>query len=225
MTARRIEPYRLTRLVLTTLEAPEVSTTLNRSIRIARTLLPALLVAPSVAFTVEEKSEDRQSRRGFRGDFAERKDLRVTRPDAIAAMRPALELVGDAGRGEEFFIELCARCHRSGLLGGGPGPDLSGVAQWSVERLLRDIVDPHAEIDTEHASHIVETVDGEVHTGLLAASSGDGVTLRLAGDILVEVPAERVRDVRSHGLSMMPEGLAAGLEAADMADLLAFLNR
>ena len=171
------------------------------------------------AIALADKGEDRQSRRGFRGDFA------VTRPDAIAAMRPALELVGDAGRGQELFLELCANCHRSGASGTGPGPDLSGVAHWSAERLLRDIVDPNAEIDAEHATWVVETVDGEVHTGLLGESAGGEVVLRVAGDLVIEVPAERVRDVRRDGLSMMPEGLAAGFEPADMADLLAFLNR
>ncbi len=198
---------------------------LDHSIRIPRVLLLALLLAATAACAEAQWCEERRSRRDFRGDFTERQELRVTRPEAMAAMRPALDLAGDAGRGRESFLELCARCHRSGSLGGGPGPDLSAVAQWSVERVLRDIVDPNAEIDDEHASYVVETVDGEVHTGLLAESADGGVALRLAGDVLIEVPAERVRDVRSHGLSMMPEGLAAGLKAADMADLLAFLNR
>ncbi len=198
-----------------------MKTTLNRSCRILCVPLFALLVAVAASSVPArvENGEDRQSRRGFRGDLA------VTRPDEIAAMLPALELVGDAGRGEELFLELCARCHQSGGSGSGPGPDLSRVGQWSPARLLRDILDPNAEIDAEHATYVVETVDGEIHTGLLAANAGGRVVLRVAGDLLIEVPAERVRNVRSDGLSMMPEGLAAGLHPADMADLLAFLNR
>ena len=48
----------------------------------------------------------------------------VTRAAAIEAMRPALRLDGDAARGEALFLELCARCHRSGGAGGRarPGP-------------------------------------------------------------------------------------------------------
>lgn len=182
MTHWLTEPYCLTRSIPTTLEPPEVKTALKPSIRIPRILLLALLLAASAAGAEAQWSDERRSRRDFRGDFTERRDLRVTLPEAMAAMRPALDLAGDAGRGEESFLELCARCHRSGPLGGGPGPDLSRVAQWSVERVLRDIVDPNAEIDAEYAS-------------------------------------------QSNGPSMMPEGLAAGLEAADIADLLAFLNR
>ena len=149
----------------------------------------------------------------------------VTRADAIEAMRPALELDGDPGRGEALFLELCARCHRSGGSGGGPGPDLSGIGRKSAETLLHDVLDPNAAVDAAYVNYVVETVDGEVHSGLLAESAGGGIVLRAAEDLLIEVPAERVREVRSDGLSMMPEELEAGLAPGDMADLLAFLNR
>ncbi len=149
----------------------------------------------------------------------------VSRPEAMAAMRPALDLEGDPGRGEALFLDLCARCHRSGESGAGPGPDLSGIGRKSAETLLHDILDPNAAVDTGYVNYVVETVEGEAFSGLLAASSGGGVVLRAAEDALIEVPAERIREVRSDGLSMMPEELEAGLEPAEMADLLAFLRR
>ena len=148
----------------------------------------------------------------------------VTRAEALEAMRPALGLDGDPARGEGLFLELCARCHRSAGFGGGPGPDLSGIGRKSAETLLHDILDPNAAVDASYVNYVVETTDGEVHTGLLAESTGGGIVLRAAEDLLIEVPAERVREVRSDGLSMMPEELEAGLEPADMADLLAFLS-
>ena len=149
----------------------------------------------------------------------------VSRPEALAAMRPALDLEGDPVRGEALFLDLCARCHRSGDRGGGPGPDLSGIGRKSAETLLHDILDPNAAVDTGYVNYIVETVEGEALSGLLAESSGGDVVLRAAEEALIEVPAERIREVRSDGLSMMPEELEAGLEPAEMADLLAFLRR
>ena len=148
----------------------------------------------------------------------------VTRAEALEAMRPALALDGDPERGEALFLELCARCHRSGGAGSGPGPDLSGIGRKSAETLLHDILDPNAAVDASYVNYVVETTDGEVHSGLLADSGEGGVALRAAEDLLIEVPAERVREIRSDGLSMMPEELEAGLEPADMADLLAFLS-
>ena len=149
----------------------------------------------------------------------------VTRADALEAMQPALGLDGDLERGEDLFLELCARCHRIAGFGGGPGPDLSGIGRKSAETLLHDILDPNAAVDAAYVNYIVETVDGEVHSGLLAESAGGGIVLRAAEDLLIEVPAGRVREVRSDGLSMMPEELEAGLRPADLADLLAFLSR
>ena len=149
----------------------------------------------------------------------------VSRPEALAAMRPALGLRGDPERGETLFLELCARCHRIGGRGGGPGPDLSGVGRKSAETLLHDILDPNAAVDTAYVNYIVETVEGDVYSGLLAGSPAGGVVLRAAEDALIEVPAGRIREVRSDGLSMMPEELEAGLEPADLADLLAFLRQ
>jgi putative membrane-bound dehydrogenase-like protein len=149
----------------------------------------------------------------------------VSRPEALAAMRPALGLEGDPERGETLFLDLCARCHRIDGRGGGPGPDLSGIGRKSAETLLHDILDPNAAVDTAYVNYIVETVEGDVFSGLLAASPAGGVVLRAAEDALIEIPAERILEVRSDGLSMMPEELEAGLEPADLADLLAFLGR
>lgn len=149
----------------------------------------------------------------------------TTRAEAIAAMRPALELDGDPDHGEAVFLELCARCHQRGGSGAGPGPSLDGIGRRSGETLLHDILDPNAAVDAVYVNYIVETVEGEVFSGILAESSGSGVILRAAEDAVIEVPAERIREVRSDGLSMMPEELEAGLEPEDLADLLAFLSR
>lgn len=56
-----------------------MQTSLNRSIRIARTLLPALLVVAAAAFAAAEEGEGRESRRGVRGDLAEREAERMAR--------------------------------------------------------------------------------------------------------------------------------------------------
>ena len=191
----------------------------NRSIVVTRTLLPGLLIVAAAAFAVGQERERRSAERWTRGDAR----VEIS-PEALAAMRPVLELQGDPERGEALFKDLCARCHRVADVGGGPGPDLSGVGGWSPERLLHDTLDPNAEVDADYANYVVETVEGEVFSGLLAESPGDDVVLRTAGDTALKLPAARIREVRRDSLSMMPEGLLAGLEPAEVADLLAFLR-
>ncbi len=52
---------------------------LNRSILVARTVLPGLLLVATAAFAAAEEGEGRQSKRGMRGDFAERDAERMAR--------------------------------------------------------------------------------------------------------------------------------------------------
>ena len=56
-----------------------MKTTLNRSIRIARILLPALLVVAATAFAAAQEGDGPHSKRGARGDFAEREAERMAR--------------------------------------------------------------------------------------------------------------------------------------------------
>ena len=134
-------------------------------------------------------------------------------------------LQGDPERGEALFRDLCARlppCRRRAA--GGPGPDLSRVGNWSPERVLHDVLEPNAEVDADYPNHVVETVEGEVFSGLLAESPE---RRRRSADCRRH-RGQRPRRADSSGcaapaLSMMPEGLLAGLEPAAVADLLAFL--
>lgn len=56
-----------------------MKTSLNRSIRIARTLLPALLVVAATAFAAAQESDSSHSKRSTRGKFAERDAERMAR--------------------------------------------------------------------------------------------------------------------------------------------------
>lgn len=56
-----------------------MKTSLNRSIRIARILLPALLVVAATAFAAAQEGDGPHSKRGARGDFAEREAERMAR--------------------------------------------------------------------------------------------------------------------------------------------------
>ena len=56
-----------------------MKTSLNRSIRIARVLLPALFVLGATAFAAAQEDDGPRSKRGARGDFAERDAERMAR--------------------------------------------------------------------------------------------------------------------------------------------------
>jgi putative membrane-bound dehydrogenase-like protein len=151
-----------------------------------------------------------------------------TRPEVYTSLLPALQLEGEAARGSRHFDELCARCHRLGNVGTEVGPNLTDVFRKSAESLLHDVVDPNAAVGAEHVGYIVTLAGGEVLTGLVS-DEADGIRVRSGapGEDPVGrwVPRARVAELRSTGLSLMPEGLEAGLDPQDVADLVAFLQR
>jgi putative heme-binding domain-containing protein len=152
-------------------------------------------------------------------------DLGVqTRAEAIAQMRPALDKTGDPDSGRSFYQILCAQCHRFKDLGVPVGPDSLGIVHKSDEQILYDILDPNAAVETRYLSSNIETREGEIITGIITSESDDEITLLGINGMEKIVPRGAIRKLHSSGLSIMPEGLEAGLDTEDMADLLAFLQ-
>ena len=149
----------------------------------------------------------------------------VTRSEALAGMLPALHLEGQATDGHRLFTNLCARCHRFGEQGTEVGPDLTEISRKSPETLLHDIIDPNAAVEAEFLSYTIETTDGRLLTGLVRDQTDRGLVLQEGDGRGTEISRAEIADMRTGGLSLMPEELEAGLEPQDLADLLAFLQQ
>jgi putative membrane-bound dehydrogenase-like protein len=148
----------------------------------------------------------------------------VTRADILAQLKPATRLNGSPDRGRVHYENLCAQCHTIGSLGHTVGPDLTEISRKGPETLLSDLFDPNAAVNTEYLGFTLEDDEDEILSGIVTTESDHWVTLRSAGGISSTVPRARIRSLTSSGLSLMPEGLEAGLSLQDIADLLAFLQ-
>lgn len=136
-----------------------------------------------------------------------------------------LPAAGDAGRGRAQFEKTCAQCHSVGGVGQSVGPDIGGLAHRSVEDLLSNILDPNMAINPAYVSYTAETQDGEIETGILHSESADTVVLLQAQGRKVTLARRQLRRFQSGGMSLMPEGLEAGMSAADVRDLIAYLQQ
>ena len=104
------------------------------------------------------------------------------------------------------------------------GPDLTLIAKkYSRAQLLESLLEPSKSIDPKYVTYLLETTDGQVHTGLLAEKSPTQVVLKMVGDKEVRVPANKVATLRPQKNSLMPEQLLRDLTAEQAADLLEFL--
>ena len=131
---------------------------------------------------------------------------------------------GDVQRGRVVFEKICAQCHSVSGQGHQVGPDLTDVYHRSLEDLVSNILDPNMAINPSYVSFNVELTSGESETGILRSESADAITLLQALGRQLVILRQNIKRIESSGISLMPEGLEAGLTPADLRDLIAFLQ-
>jgi putative heme-binding domain-containing protein len=214
------------------------------SLAARRELLAALAGSPALAETVVAALErqvigpgelDAAMREGLKhqGNAAQRrwasevlaKFASQERSAVLARYHAALELPGEARRGEAVFARNCQGCHQHRGQGHRVGPDLSGIAGRAPEALLSDILDPNREVAPDYVVLAAVTRRGQIYAGLLAEETATTVKLRRAEGIEETLLRSEIDQLRVTGGSLMPEGLEQTLGFQDVADLIAFLRR
>jgi len=150
---------------------------------------------------------------------------RITRPKVVETYKPALDLAGHWERGTAAFTRLCASCHRLGDVGNDIGPNLRSVAAHSREKLLVSILDPNASIEPGYTAYLAELGNGDQVYGLISAETGNSLVFKLADGTTRTLLRKEIGSLKSANLSLMPEGLEAGMNTQDLADLIALLQR
>ncbi len=131
---------------------------------------------------------------------------------------------GKAERGRNVYERRCATCHRFGNTGHAVGPDLVSVQNKSPADLLIAILDPSREAQPNFIAYNVITAQGAVYSGIIAAESSAGVTLRRAEGKEDKILRNQIEEIASTGKSLMPEGLEKDIPPDQMADLIAFIK-
>ncbi len=146
------------------------------------------------------------------------------RSKVMDAYRPALALKGDAKKGHDIFMLVCAACHKRGTEGRDLGPDLLTVIEHPPEKLLGSILDPSADIQPGFNPYTCTLNTGEQLYGLLASETANSVVIKLADGTQKTVLRNQIKTLQSQNLSLMPEGLEAAINHQQMADLIQFLR-
>jgi putative heme-binding domain-containing protein len=147
-----------------------------------------------------------------------------TRSKIVENFRPALDLTGDATRGAAVFGKLCASCHKLGSVGNDIGPNLQSVANHPSEKLLVSILDPNASIEPGYTAYSAQMAGGEELYGIIAAETGNSLIMKLADGKTRTALRTDITSLQSANLSLMPEGLEAGMSRQDLADVIRFLH-
>ncbi|MBU6399453.1 MAG: PQQ-dependent sugar dehydrogenase [Verrucomicrobia bacterium] len=149
-------------------------------------------------------------------------------PGPAEFLRFALLREGDARRGQELFNSesrlACTRCHTVDGSGRKAGPDLSAVGdKFGRRELIEAVLNPSATIAEGYSTTILETKAGEEYSGVLKQISATELDLMGADGRRVRVPVGDIVARRTSEVSLMPEGLQAGLTLQEFADLIEYL--
>ena len=147
-----------------------------------------------------------------------------SRAKVVENFSAALKLAGQAAKGREIYLRACAVCHKRGAEGKEVGPDLLSVVIHPPEKLLLNILDPNIDIQPGFHAYTCVLGTGEEIYGLVVAETGNSITMKLPDGTARTVTRNQIASLRGGNLSLMPEGLEAGLTKQDMADLIAFLR-
>lgn len=167
------------------------------------------------------KSGDEAIRRRAETLFAAAKLAR--RHEVVEAYRPSLELPGDIARGRVAFKKTCSVCHKLEGVGHELGPNLVAMQNRGVEAILLNVLDPNREVNPQYLNYVVQTDDGRTLTGMVSAETAASVTLVRAEAASDTVLRMHIEEMRSTGLSIMPEGLEKELDRQTLADVMAYI--
>ena len=146
------------------------------------------------------------------------------RADVIQNYQRVFRLTGDPVRGKRVFKKVCSACHKLEGVGTEVGAELTAIRDRGPSALLLNILDPNREVKPKFLSYVSQTDDGRVLTGMITAESANGLTLRRPDGSEVTVQRTEIDELRSTGLSFMPEGLEKSVDHQAMADLLKYLT-
>jgi putative heme-binding domain-containing protein len=141
--------------------------------------------------------------------------------------RFALTHSGRADHGEVIFKDerkaACARCHGVDGASLKVGPDLASVAaKFSRADLVKAILEPSSSIAIGYSTTRITTTSGEEYDGVLQRAT-NVVELLAADGQEIRIDAKKVATRSVSRVSLMPEGLHAGMSREEFADLVAYL--
>ena len=148
----------------------------------------------------------------------------AARAEVIGQYQKALQLKGNPIRGKAAFQKTCSVCHRLENFGTAIGADLASIRNRGDAAILLNILDPNREVKPQYLSYVVTTKEGRIQTGLITGETANSLTLRRNDGTDLPMLRVDIDELKSTGLSFMPEGLEKAIDLQTMADLLAYFQ-
>jgi putative heme-binding domain-containing protein len=146
------------------------------------------------------------------------------RDKLIAERRTAFGAsAGKAADGQRVFQQACAVCHQIGGQGALVGPQLDGIGNRGLERILEDVLDPNRNVDSAFRSYMIILKDADIITGLPRREEGELLVIADSTGKEISIPKKTIATRRESDVSLMPENFGEALSAEDFNHLMAYL--
>jgi putative heme-binding domain-containing protein len=130
---------------------------------------------------------------------------------------------GDAAAGQKVFEQSCAACHSIDGKGGMTGPQLDGIGNRGLDRLLEDVLDPNRSVDPAFHAWTIKLKDGTDLSALVRREEGQTLVLADPTGKEVSVPLAQVVSRKESNLSLMPTNFGEIISMNDFHNLMAYL--
>lgn len=126
-------------------------------------------------------------------------------------------------RGREVFVKNCQTCHQIGGQGTLIGPQLDGIGERGMERLLEDVLDPNRNVDPNFKTTVYVMKDGRVLSGLFRRQEGKKIVIADSNGKEISFEENAVEQKQASPNSLMPSNVGTTMPETEFYDLLAYL--
>ncbi len=153
---------------------------------------------------------------------ASSEELKGEMEKTIALYEAAPKWAFSEQAGAMHFKKLCAACHQPVDEKENLGPKLAGSGSKGVRYLVENVIDPNAVIGRDFQARLVQTTDGQVHSGLIQSETESAVTLRTQTNTVTIARAD-IEEIKTSENSFMPTGLLKDLGERERIELFKYL--
>ncbi|MFO1003366.1 MAG: c-type cytochrome, partial [Planctomycetaceae bacterium] len=144
-------------------------------------------------------------------------ELLVSRRKAIQQM------AGDTQNGKELFKKNCQICHQLAGEGKQVGPNLDGIGNRGLDRVLEDLLIPNRNVDVAFRTTTVVTDEGKAYSGLLKELEGNRVSIVDSQAKETILRTDIIEERQASANSPMPSNVGETFNEMQLRDLVSFL--
>jgi putative heme-binding domain-containing protein len=137
--------------------------------------------------------------------------------------RALARAMADAERGKAVFTKHCASCHQIAGQGATIGPQLDGIGNRGLDRVLEDVLDPNRNVDVAFRTTTLRLTDGRVVSGLVRREEPQQLILADAQGKEFSIAKSEIEEQQKTPLSLMPANVGEILSGQEFFDLVGYL--